>query len=293
MLDLDKIFKTFLNMFGGSSYSKSDYDSYEESVVDGKRHVTYGFNGDYDHEKMKDAIIKAMAHWCNFVTVSDDFDSFVITFVFDGKECFHFTWDKETKRFLTEDPDGTVFAYNFATGTIEQCNDQKDVQNEQSKDDDKCLASELNDSKDQCVEELPKNKNLASTIKERIEAYDEEKSADFDPCDGCESFFCPVKAIDVFINNIVNNTNYASLHDEDGNVTGLVADVIELIPDDVELPLDMSNIDIYNKLYHDESDLLDTFCQDFVESYGFTKCYWDANKDENGNVVQLTVTWVF
>ena len=293
MLDLDKIFKTFLNMFEESSYSKSDYDSYQESVVDGKRHVTYGFNGDYDHEKMKGAIIKAMAHWCNFVTVSDDFESFVITFVFDGKECFHFTWDKETKRFLTEDPDGTVFAYNFATGTIEQCNDQKDIHEEQVKEDDKCLATDSNASEEQCVEELPKNKNLASTIKERIEAYDEEKLADFDPCDGCESFFCPVKAIDVFINNIVNNTNYASLHDEDGNVTGLVADVIELISDDVELPLDMSNIDIYNKLYHDESDLLDTFCQDFVELYGFTKCYWDANKDEIGNVVQLTVTWVF
>jgi len=292
MLDLDKIFKTFLNMFGESSYSKSDYDSYQESVVDGKRHVTYGFNGDYDHEKMKGAIIKAMAHWCNFVTVSDDFDSFVITFVFDGKECFHFTWDKETKRFLTEDPDGTVFAYNFATGTIEQCNPISNTQCNHEEDNEK-----KNNSIDFCVpenkcdEELPKNKNLASVIKERIESYD--KTYDINPCDGCESLFCPVKAIDMFINNIQNNTNYASLRDEDGNVTGLVTDVIELISDDVEFPLDMSNIDIYNKLYHDESDLLDAFCEDFVELYGFTKCYWVANKDEIGNVVQLTVNWVF
>lgn len=292
------LFKNFMNSLLGGAYNQADYDSYQESIVDGKRRIVYGFNGNYDHEKMKLAIIKAMNHWSGFVAESNDFSSFVITFMFDGKEYFHFTWDKDAKKFITEDPDGSVFSYNFETGTIDRVEPENagavehDVQKPESTETDNVQPKP--DQQEPCdsAMEIKKDQNLANIVKERIEAYEDAKSEKQDYCEGCKAFFCPVRATDVFINNIAENTNYMSIYEE-GKLVGLMADLVEIIPSDVELPDNMSKVDLYNEIFHNEADLLDTFCQNFMDSYGFSDCHWDAEKNDDGDITSLTVTWRF
>ena len=292
---LDQIFQNFIRTFG-ENQSNSKCTTCIDSTVDGKRRIIYGFDAECGQTDGSE-IIAMMSRWKDSLGDVDSFETFVITFKYGEEECFHFSWDHASKRFLTEDPNGSVFAYNFDTNTLDRVDDEEDschgqdvCETEQNDVNDCCDKSEVDDNDEV---EMPRDSSLASVIKSRIEAYENEKGGPSDPCADCKSFFCPVKATDLFIDNVAKNTNYATILDENKNVIGMTIDVIELIPADVELPADMSNIDVYKKIYTEESDQLDWFCQDFVDYYGFTKCHWDAVKNEDGTIGCITVTWIF
>lgn len=303
----EKLFKRFLDSFvSDSTYSKSDYDYYSESIVDGNRKVIYGFYGKYDNEKKKDAIIKAMNHW----SISDDYSnkylSFVITFMFDGEECFNFTWDNDTHRFVTEDPDGSLFVYNFETNTIDRIDEDlcstklndscSEKQCDNTCEKESCVTNydDHNAGTQQCVDyEKPcfeLNQDLAKSIKNHINDKNEPEGCD--SCDGCDIVFCPDVATDVFLHCMENGENYMAISD-DGELIGVMMDIIELLEDDLYDRKFATKKDVYNYLYTNESAILDDFCESFVNDYGFSKCQWDAKKDENGDIDSLTIVWIF
>lgn len=134
--------------------------------------------------------------------------------------------------------------------------------------------------------------NLKSSIDKKMEetlnVEDDELS-----CENCNVVFCPEVALDLLCDYI---------NDEDDHMYNPIFDdynkavAIEVYASDLHSP-DDGNAEY---IYHNESFLLDRFCNDVCEKLGFSKAIWTVDRDNTGkddildeNIADIVFTLYF
>ena len=263
--------------------------------------VTFKYDTKLEPEDKKKIIIDKLNRWTKFAHVFGN--DIVIKFVFAEDEIFYFTWDKELKGFVTEDPNGDRFLYNAKDETLsklvdaeEDPEEPKEVSEEDSnKNEASGVNSEIVDntvdiSDGEGIEKnfnLKDDKNLASNLRNALrESYAEWKNED-----QCKELFCPVSAAENFKKNVIDTAAYVAEFDKNDNPVQIAFNIGWLIPD-YDFDEDSYYIAI-DDIYHNESANLDQFCELVKEKYNFSLGSWNVKFDVNKNVDEIEFIFTF
>ena len=124
----------------------------------------------------------------------------------------------------------------------------------------------------------PDRKKMAFNLKANIDSKMKEVFANEDEdfaCEHCDAIFCPDVALDLLCDYIGDNEEdmYTPVFDDESEAVA-----IEVYASDLCSP---DNYDA-DDVYHHESYLLDQFCNDVCEDFGFSKAIWEPVRENTG-----------
>lgn len=128
----------------------------------------------------------------------------------------------------------------------------------------------------------PERKKMAFNLKANIDSKMKEAFVNEDEefaCEHCDAIFCPDVALDLLCDYIGDNEEdmYTPVFDDDEAVA------IEVYASDLCSPENYDADDVY----HHESCLLDQFCNDVCEDFGFSKAIWEPVREHTGELDEL------
>lgn len=285
--------------------------------------ITYKYDSDMNPEEKKKKITGLLNLWTEILSVFSG--GVVVKFVFNEDEIYYFTWDEESKVFITEEPNGDRFKYDSKNEGLEKiytddskaetCDGEKcgtedshevdprdsdeDVKDSAEyddrfvdKDDDGLdLDLYLNDCGDYAVEKdfgLDDDENLACNLRNALrDSYASYK------IDGqnCKDIFCPVVGLDNFKEDIIDTAVYVAYFDDNDEPVSISFSLMYLIPG-YEIGSD-SYFSVLDHIYHDESENLDKFCELVKEKYNFSLGSWNVDLDQDRNVRDIEFVFNF
>lgn len=124
----------------------------------------------------------------------------------------------------------------------------------------------------------PDRKKMAFNLKSNIDSKMKEDFANEDEefsCEYCDAIFCPDIALDLLYDYIGDNEEdmYTPIFDDDSEAVA-----IKVYASDLCSPENYDADDVY----HHESYLLDQFCNDVCEDFGFSKAIWELVRENTG-----------
>lgn len=289
--DIKKTYKTY----------KDEFNSVLSDVSSGKHEATYKY-GDLDPEYKKKIIIGKMNFWHCVAKRSNNDAEFLIIFKF-GKDEFFFEWDKDKKAFVTNEPNGDKYIYdandeklilvsqnpvNKGVASKPSGVDEKVVDNtDDKKRDDDC--EENNNDHGNNFGDIKPDKNLAFNLRNKLNMIHENEEG---CCETCDDIFCPEEAVQNFPEYVLGYDDFETDYDEDGN-----AYQIRFGLDDLAVVNEDKNEDDIRrmtKMYHNESQNLDYFCELMKETYGFSLGSWNVTFDGEGDDKVVTdISFIF
>jgi len=282
---LDSMSKEFANQMEKFSDSSVLSSGSSVSMVNenGNRKITYKFYGEIEHDKKKEYMKSYLNFWnlaskLNLLANIDPNLTIEFNFVKD-EEQFFFTFDNDTKHFITTDPNGEKFYYDADNKELVALEKQENTPivdgNKEEKNDDEVCDGYVKELEG----DLKDDENLASNLKSQLTDWKKKEDEEENPCDDCESLFCPYVAADDFKAEIIDVEHFTADFDENGVATRIVFDI-----DDFDVEYDSDDL---NKIYSEESHHLDEFCNEIKNRYNFAGAGWSVQKDANGNVTQI------
>ena len=239
--------------------------------------MTYKYDSDMNQEEKKKKITELLNLWTEILSVFSGV--VVVKFVFNEDEIYYFTWDEESKVFITEEPNGDRFKYDSKNESLEKIykHYKGDLQEEPCKDE-KCDTEEEHE-----VDPRPSYKDI-------------KDAAEYDTCDDehDEEQKCPYKDI----KDAAEHDDYSEDKDDDLLELDLYLndDVVEKdfgLDDDENLACNLRNAlrDSYASYKTDEQKCKDIFCP-VVELDKFKEDIIDAatyvaNFDDNDEPVSI------
>lgn len=285
--------------------------------------ITYKYDSDMNPEEKKKKITGLLNLWTEVLSVFSG--GIVVKFVFNEDEIYYFTWDEESKVFITEEPNGDRFKYDSKNEGLEKiytddskaetCDDEKcytedsheieprysdeDVKDSAEYDD--CFVDKdddgldldfyLNDCGDYAVEKdfgLDDDENLACNLRNALR--DSYASYKIDE-QNCKDIFCPVVGLDNFKEDIIDTAVYVSYFDDNDEPVSISFSLMYLMPG-YEIGSD-SYFSVLDHIYHDESENLDKFCELVKEKYNFSLGSWNVDLDQDRNVRDIEFVFNF
>lgn len=285
--------------------------------------ITYKYDSDMNQEEKKKKITGLLNLWTEILSVFSG--GVVVKFVFNEDEIYYFTWDEESKVFITEEPNGDRFKYDSKNEGLEKiytddskeetCDGEKcgtedshevdpmdsdeDVKDSAEYDD--CFVDKdddgldldfyLNDCGDYAVEKdfgLDDDENLACNLRNALR--DSYASYKIDE-KKCKDIFCPVVGLDNFKEDIIDTAVYVAYFDDNDEPVSISFSLMYLIPG-YEIGSD-SYFSVLDHIYHDESENLDKFCELVKEKYNFSLGSWNVDLDQDRNVRDIEFVFNF
>lgn len=285
--------------------------------------ITYKYDSDMNQEEKKKKITELLNLWTEILSVFSG--GVVVKFVFNEDEIYYFTWDEESKVFITEEPNGDRFKYDSKNEGLEKiytddskaetCDGEKcgtedshevdpmdsdeDVKDSAEYDD--CFVDKdddgldldlyLNDCGDYAVEKdfgLDDDENLACNLRNALR--DSYASYKIDE-QNCKDIFCPVVGLDNFKEDIIDTAVYVAYFDDNDEPVSISFSLMYLIPG-YEIGSD-SYFSVLDHIYHDESENLDKFCELVKEKYNFSLGSWNVDLDQDRNVRDIEFVFNF
>ena len=284
--------------------------------------ITYKYDSDMNQEEKKKKITELLNLWTEILSVFSG--GVVVTFVFNEDEIYYFTWDEESKVFITEEPNGDRFKYDSKNEGLEKiytddskaetCDGEKcgtedshevdpmdsdeDVKDSAEYDD--CFVDKdddgldldlyLNDCELCCREgfRLDDDENLACNLRNALR--DSYASYKIDK-QNCKDIFCPVVGLDNFKEDIIDTAVYVAYFDDNDEPVSISFSLMYLIPG-YEIGSD-SYFSVLDHIYHDESENLDKFCELVKEKYNFSLGSWNVDLDQDRNVRDIEFVFNF
>ena len=285
--------------------------------------ITYKYDSDMNPEEKKKKITGLLNLWTEILSVFSG--GVVVKFVFNEDEIYYFTWDEESKVFITEEPNGDRFKYDSKNEGLEKiytddskaetCDGEKcgtedshEVDSRDSDEDvkdsaeyDDCFVDKdddgldldfyLNDCGDYAVEKdfgLDDDENLACNLRNALrDSYASYKIDD----KKCKDIFCPVVGLDNFKEDIIDTAVYVAYFDDNDEPVSISFSLMYLIPG-YEIGSD-SYFSVLDHIYHDESENLDKFCELVKEKYNFSLGSWNVDLDQDRNVRDIEFVFNF
>ena len=285
--------------------------------------ITYKYDSDMNQEEKKKKITELLNLWTEILSVFSG--GVVVKFVFNEDELYYFTWDEESKVFITEEPNGDRFKYDSKNeglekiytddSKVETCDDEKcgtedshEVDPRDSDEDvkgsaeyDDCFVGKdddgldldlyLNDCGDYAVEKdfgLDDDENLACNLRNALR--DSYASYKIDE-KKCKDIFCPVVGLDNFKEDIIDTAVYVAYFDDNDEPVSISFSLMYLIPG-YEIGSD-SYFSVLDHIYHDESENLDKFCELVKDKYNFSLGSWNVDLDQDRNVRDIEFVFNF
>ena len=285
--------------------------------------ITYKYDSDMNPEEKKKKITGLLNLWTEILSVFSG--GVVVKFVFNEDEIYYFTWDEESKVFITEEPNGDRFKYDSKNDELEKiytddskaetCDGEKcgtedshevdprdsdeDVKDSAEYDD--CFVDKdddgldldfyLNDCGDYAVEKdfgLDDDENLACNLRNALrDSYASHKIDE----KNCKDIFCPVVGLDNFKEDIIDTAVYVAYFDDNDEPVSISFSLMYLIPG-YEIGSD-SYFSVLDHIYHDESENLDKFCELVKEKYNFSLGSWNVDLDQDRNVRDIEFVFNF
>lgn len=285
--------------------------------------ITYKYDSDMNQEEKKKKITGLLNLWTEILSVFSG--GVVVKFVFNEDEIYYFTWDEESKVFITEEPNGDRFKYDSKNEGLEKiytddskaetCDGEKcgtedshevdprdsdeDVKDSAEYDD--CFVDKdddgldldfyLNDCGDYAVEKdfgLDDDENLACNLRNALrDSYASHKIDE----QNCKDIFCPVVGLDNFKEDIIDTAVYVAYFDDNDEPVSISFSLMYLIPG-YEIGSD-SYFSVLDHIYHDESENLDKFCELVKEKYNFSLGSWNVDLDQDRNVRDIEFVFNF
>lgn len=285
--------------------------------------ITYKYDSDMNPEEKKKKITGLLNLWTEILSVFSG--GVVVKFVFNEDEIYYFTWDEESKVFITEEPNGDRFKYDSKNEELEKiytddskaetCDGEKcgtedshevdprdsdeDVKDSAEYDD--CFVDKdddgldldfyLNDCGDYAVEKdfgLDDDENLACNLRNALrDSYASHKIDE----KNCKDIFCPVVGLDNFKEDIIDTAVYVAYFDDNDEPVSISFSLMYLIPG-YEIGSD-SYFSVLDHIYHDESENLDKFCELVKEKYNFSLGSWNVDLDQDRNVRDIEFVFNF
>ncbi len=297
LISLNNDIKKTYNMY------KDEFNSVLSDVSSGKHKATYAYDN-LSPEERKKIIIEKMNFWNYMAKRSDEKSEYLITFKFGKDDEFYFEWNNEQKAFVTVEPNGDKYIYDASNEKLELIDEKKnensgkpsgveekvvdDTAEEKKDDEPKKEKPEYNDHPVSEFSDIEPDKNLAFNLRNKLNKIHEEE----DDCDNCHYIFCPREACSNFPEYILGYNDFETDYDEDGNAYQIRFGLDDLAV--VNYDKDDDDIKRMTKIYHEESQNLDFFCDLMKETYGFSLGSWNVtfNKDGDDKVV-TDISFIF
>lgn len=319
---MDKVNNIFDALNHISNMFLSDLDEFDCKDKNNSE-ITYKYDSDMNPEEKKKKITGVLNLWTEILSVFSG--GVVVKFVFNEDEIYYFTWDEESKVFITEEPNGDRFKYDSKNEGLEKiytddskeetCDGEKcgtedshevdprdsdeDVKDSAEYDD--CFVDKdddgldldlyLNDCGDYAVEKdfgLDDDENLACNLRNALR--DSYASYKIDE-KNCKDIFCPVVGLDNFKEDIIDTAVYVAYFDDNDEPVSISFSLMYLIPG-YEIGSD-SYFSVLDHIYHDESENLDKFCELVKEKYNFSLGSWNVDLDQDRNVRDIEFVFNF
>lgn len=319
---MDKVNNIFDALNHISNMFLSDLDEFDCKDKNNTE-ITYKYDSDMNQEEKKKKITELLNLWTEILSVFSG--GVVVKFVFNEDEIYYFTWDEESKAFITEEPNGDRFKYDSKNEGLEKiytddskaetCDGEKcgtedshevdprdsdeDVKDSAEYDD--CFVDKdddgldldfyLNDCGDYAVEKdfgLDDDENLACNLRNALR--DSYASYKIDE-KNCKDIFCPVVGLDNFKEDIIDTAVYVAYFDDNDEPVSISFSLMYLIPG-YEIGSD-SYFSVLDNIYHDESENLDKFCELVKEKYNFSLGSWNVDLDQDRNVRDIEFVFNF
>ena len=320
---LNRISNMFLSNFDEFDCKDNTMSNIFVCYDNNNNEMTYKYDSDMNQEEKKKKITGLLNLWTEILSVFSG--GIVVKFVFNEDEIYYFTWDEESKVFITEEPNGDRFKYDSRNEGLEKiytddskaetCDDEKcctedsheidprdsdeDVKDSAEYDD--CFVDKdddgldldfyLNDCGDYAVEKdfgLDDDENLACNLRNALR--DSYASYKID-VQNCKDIFCPVFKLDNFKEDIIDTAVYVSYFDDNDEPVSISFSLMYLMPG-YEIGSD-SYFSVLDHIYHDESENLDKFCELVKEKYNFSLGSWNVDLDQDRNVRDIEFVFNF
>lgn len=290
-------FFSLLDAFDDFFKKLNDYESSEDNII-----ATFKYNNIDSFKEEKDIIIEKLNILAAYARIMNIKDGSTVKFVFD-ENVFYFVWESGYDAFVTTDPNGDEFVYDDHNEVLYRLNETTEEETaekaaekateeatekqysgvEEYEKDNSVTNPNVDAEPDHSDSDINDDKNLAFNLRNKLrDEY--AKSRDK------KIIFCPGILVELFKPSIIDNSNFTTEYDEDGNpvnISFLISDVINLTE---------SDSDTLDEIYHNETDHLDKYCELIKEKYNFSLGWWNTILDETCDerkVSSIVFTFVF